>query len=231
MGSGQIRLLRLCGVYDSGKDITLSGDLEVVRLKQPKVRRPAKSTDYSSRNSPKFSALSYVWGPPSETHIPYNEIRINITDNCYDALSSLWRLYEPLLIWVDAICINQSDEKEKSAQIGLMHDIYSLAQPVYIWLGRKVGDSDKAMDLLDEASLLEMSLLDTVLDYPGGGWREGLWGKSRQVVRMVASDLRYVLRSKSFCPCSPVFVPFFPSLYNAFAQMASGYRGAHLRRP
>jgi len=164
---------------------------------------------------PKFSALSYVWGGPSETHVLCNGIQINVTDNCYDALSSLWRLHGPLLIWVDAICINQSDEKEKSAQIGLMHDNYLFFCTTSLYLVRRQsgGTRTEAVDLLDEVSLLEMPLLETVLDYPGGGWRERQWGKSRQLVRMVASDLRYVLRSKSFCPCSPVLVPFFSPPY------------------
>ena len=39
-------------------------------------------------------------------------------------------------IWVDAICINQSDAEEKAVQIPLMHRIYSSAQTVLVWPGR-----------------------------------------------------------------------------------------------
>lgn len=39
------------------------------------------------------------------------------------------------LIWVDAICINQNDVEEKSAQVSMMDVIYSRATVVIAWLG------------------------------------------------------------------------------------------------
>lgn len=37
--------------------------------------------------------------------------------------------------WVDAICINQEDLEERSAQVQIMPDIYSNASCVIVWLG------------------------------------------------------------------------------------------------
>jgi hypothetical protein len=42
-------------------------------------------------------------------------------------------------LWVDAICINQQDKVEKTAQVSRMHEIYSAASNVCIWLG--VGET------------------------------------------------------------------------------------------
>ncbi|KAK4125477.1 hypothetical protein N657DRAFT_678594 [Parathielavia appendiculata] len=39
------------------------------------------------------------------------------------------------LVWVDAICVNQSDAEEKSQQLPLMQDIYSKAKKVVVWPG------------------------------------------------------------------------------------------------
>lgn len=39
-------------------------------------------------------------------------------------------------IWIDAICINQSDEAEKSAQVKMMNKIFEAATRVIVWLGR-----------------------------------------------------------------------------------------------
>jgi len=47
---------------------------------------------------------------------------------------------EPTYFWIDAICINQQDDDEKSAQVRLMCQIYRLAEEVITWLGRSVTD-------------------------------------------------------------------------------------------
>jgi hypothetical protein len=44
------------------------------------------------------------------------------------------------LQWVDAVCINQSNDVEKSSQIPLMADIYRGASRVMVWLGGQQGD-------------------------------------------------------------------------------------------
>lgn len=51
-----------------------------------------------------------------------------------------------LTIWIDQICIDQSNDREKSAQVELMRKIYSLAQRVIIWLGPTAEGSDDVMD-------------------------------------------------------------------------------------
>ncbi|KAI1212732.1 heterokaryon incompatibility protein-domain-containing protein [Annulohypoxylon truncatum] len=104
--------------------------------------------------NPRFAALSYVWGTYSTPHPCILELRnsggqnikLNITTNCQDALRPLRRMYGGLCIWIDAVCINQDDEAEKSSQIKLMEDIYSWATEVYAWLGPGTDASDRVMD-------------------------------------------------------------------------------------
>lgn len=38
-------------------------------------------------------------------------------------------------LWCDAICINQTSNKEKAAQIARMHEVYTFAKSVCVWLG------------------------------------------------------------------------------------------------
>ncbi|KAF5688073.1 heterokaryon incompatibility protein [Fusarium circinatum] len=87
------------------------------------------------RTLPKFTALSYVWGVSSHHKIACNGCDINITQSCYEALTSLRQSCQSLTIWADAICINQEDDSEKEQQIVLMGSIYTLAETVYVWLG------------------------------------------------------------------------------------------------
>ena len=39
------------------------------------------------------------------------------------------------ILWVDAVCVNQSDFKEQSTQVAMMLEIYARAEQVNIWLG------------------------------------------------------------------------------------------------
>ena len=37
--------------------------------------------------------------------------------------------------WIDALCINQDDNTEKSQQAAIVDEIYSKAESVVVWLG------------------------------------------------------------------------------------------------
>jgi Heterokaryon incompatibility protein (HET) len=43
------------------------------------------------------------------------------------------------MIWVDAVCINQSGYQGKSDQVRLMQKIYEKAENIHIWLGRPLS--------------------------------------------------------------------------------------------
>jgi hypothetical protein len=59
----------------------------------------------------------------------------DVTINLYDALKRLRQSDKHRRLWIDALCINQGDIKEKEGQIGLMDKIYSRAKEVCMWLG------------------------------------------------------------------------------------------------
>jgi hypothetical protein len=100
---------------------------------------------------PKYIALSYTWGsdqPPCWIEI--NGASIQITPSLHDALDQLRDPTDKLLVWADAICINQSDAAEKSAQVVRMREIYAGADKLHIWMGHpsNPGDDQVAFDLL-----------------------------------------------------------------------------------
>jgi hypothetical protein len=53
-------------------------------------------------------------------------------------------------MWIDAICINQTDLVERSKQVQHMADIYKLASRVVIWLGEEKDRSTVALRALEE---------------------------------------------------------------------------------
>lgn len=84
-----------------------------------------------------YSAISYVWGAPDFTEdlIVDHVYLLRITRNLRDALLRFRLKDEPRRLWIDAICINQSDDAEKSKQVTFMSSIYRTASSVLVWLG------------------------------------------------------------------------------------------------
>ena len=50
-------------------------------------------------------------------------------------------------LWVDAICVDQKDQDERSTQVALMSDIYSKAESVIVWLGKEDESAKRALRL------------------------------------------------------------------------------------
>lgn len=97
-----------------------------------------------------YTALSYTWGPPMFEGIIYcngNEKRI--TKSLEAALRQFRQPGHSIVIWIDQICINQEDEKEKAVQVPLMDRIYTQSFNTVIWLGPEGDGSQAAMQLLD----------------------------------------------------------------------------------
>jgi hypothetical protein len=59
-----------------------------------------------------------------------------------------------LQFWVDAICINQTNNKEKSFQVNLMTEIYQRAHHVFAWLGPADKSSDLAIRCINNIGVM-----------------------------------------------------------------------------
>jgi hypothetical protein len=64
---------------------------------------------------------------------------------------------------VDAVCINQENDKEKEDQISLMAEIYAKALRVVVWLGEAEVDSDRALEVIRLAGEKPVGLSNTEL--------------------------------------------------------------------
>jgi hypothetical protein len=97
---------------------------------------------------PSYSALSYVWGEEPKLHpITINNQVTGIQPNLFNALQRIRDLQtRQFCIWVDSLCINQSDDIEKNEQIGRMSQIYFKADAVFVWLGEEDATSKIAIE-------------------------------------------------------------------------------------
>lgn len=118
---------------------------------------------------PLYHALSYTWGNPRpEIHQEdgYNDITHTIFINGYSKRIGT-NLHNILLrlrsacpattvpIWIDALCINQDDAVEKSAQVERMDEIYKRASLVFAWLGEADDYSAAGFAVVEKLAKLD----------------------------------------------------------------------------
>ncbi|KAK0744662.1 heterokaryon incompatibility protein-domain-containing protein [Apiosordaria backusii] len=102
-------------------------------------------------DNPAYEALSYVWGNPQDTGpIIVDGSHFQATKNLMAALRRLRSSVDLKVLWVDAVCINQADNDEKTHQVGMMARIYKDAADVHVFLGESgvldlIPEQDQAM--------------------------------------------------------------------------------------
>jgi hypothetical protein len=102
---------------------------------------------FTLNEAPEYVALSYMWGPPTPTFncIVHEDRSIRIRQNLHKFLS---HYRDEGYLWVDQLCIDQSNVLERNHQVALMSKIYEGAAYVIAWLGldsraSKVKPSDE----------------------------------------------------------------------------------------
>lgn len=102
-------------------------------------------------DSAEFEALSYVWGSSSaKVTVRCNGQSLRVGQSLYEALCEFRSRGSTSLMWADAVCINQADNKEKTHQVRLMRDIYAAAQRTVIWLGPEKALDSEAIGLANK---------------------------------------------------------------------------------
>jgi hypothetical protein len=147
--------------------------IRLVRLLPGPVSADLEIEIFHAKTSAKYEALSYVWGPPERTDIvhvskparspkPLSQLfarmrtgsrprtTLGITHNLAVALHHLRHPEKSRVLWIDAICINQDDLVERSAEVLEMGSIYGHAKEVIVWLGPSSEDSRLAIETLSK---------------------------------------------------------------------------------
>ncbi|KAN0113319.1 HET domain containing protein [Hyaloscypha variabilis] len=103
-------------------------------------------------SAPKYHALSYTWRDSAERpklgYILLDGYPFKITPNLENAIFQL-RSDSVQIFWIDALCINQKNNPERSHQVGKMRTIYERAENVVIWLGSSSGSVSHAFSFLE----------------------------------------------------------------------------------
>jgi hypothetical protein len=90
-----------------------------------------------------YICLSYVWGDlKGKATIRINGRIFRVGKNLSSFLHHARRTLSSTYLWIDALCIDQSNTKERNQQVQQMGKVYTLAQTVLVWLGDDVEIED-----------------------------------------------------------------------------------------
>ncbi|KAH6723805.1 heterokaryon incompatibility, partial [Leptodontidium sp. MPI-SDFR-AT-0119] len=124
-----------------------------------------------------YIALSYTWGDPGATvPIFLDDKQYPVTLNLHSFLQHAQSILSAILpyfpagedvttysdrlflnFWIDAICIDQNNTQERSAQVARMREIYSKAISPLIWLGvanLPTSDANGVIDLIRDIRVI-----------------------------------------------------------------------------
>jgi Heterokaryon incompatibility protein (HET) len=140
------------------------GSIRLVQLKTgPLLRISLKLGIFALAAAPRFTALSYTWGGEERSQL------INLQGKPYritpNLESFLWEAKHRIetssvaeergekewnggWLWIDSICIDQSNTEEKNGQVAIMKDIYESAQTIIPWLGELDDNARLAMEYI-----------------------------------------------------------------------------------
>lgn len=136
----QVRFMRMQHGADSGDDTNIVCELK----------------SFSLNDDPDYVALSYAWTEHKATHLIYlNGTQVIVRPNLFNYLKLMHRERDSDWIFIDALCINQADVKERESQVSLMGDVYRSAREVIAW----VGSSGDLLELVGEDGWLKWQRL------------------------------------------------------------------------
>jgi hypothetical protein len=119
------------------------------------VRCRLSYTSLCDEDRREYHALSYCWeqSEGAKTIIVDGQ-NVTVTANLEAALRQL-RGSTSVYLWVDALCINQSDVHERATQVSRMGKIYARASCVLAWLGTGSPAAAAAMTCMKRTEKLE----------------------------------------------------------------------------
>ncbi|KAK3683276.1 hypothetical protein LTR37_020389 [Vermiconidia calcicola] len=141
------RNIRLLNIHPGSDSSELRLDIQQVCL--------------DDKTLPPYSALSYCWeGQASDCPTLCDDATLHVTKNCKDAMMKLRMPEETVTLWIDSICIDQTNNEEKSGQVALMAEIYKNANQVTVWLGEWSRKMQQAVGIIKEiGDLSSLALL------------------------------------------------------------------------
>ena len=126
------------------------------------VAAPVEINLRFAKPNERYVCLSYRWGDesPDDPAILVNGEERVVRKNLFDFLHTARRYSFDVMLWIDAICIDQNDAREKEIHVPMIGSIFAAAQFVVVWLEL----TDEEIEVLSRAHDLAASAGGSVSD-------------------------------------------------------------------
>jgi hypothetical protein len=140
-------------------------EIRLVRLLQGSSDEPIKcGIIHVELGSMSYETLSYEWGVPNydDTTIAIEGQPVQVRKNLWEGLQQIRLSDKDRIIWIDALCIDQQNIKERNHQVQLMGQIYRGADQLVVWLGHPDSKGAMALDIFKSVLALNERLAKSV---------------------------------------------------------------------
>lgn len=160
-------------------------EIRIVYVQPGKPKSPIRGTfgyTYLVDDPPSaYETISYVWGDASVRGVIYIDGRLlDVPRSAEVVLRRMRSRTTVKALWIDSVCTNQANLGERSSQVALMAEIYSLTTQNLIWLG-----DDKHGKVKKSISAIQAVLQDMFAETAGGrNLQETLYGPNKDRIKM-----------------------------------------------
>lgn len=120
--------------------LTTPESLRLLKVQPGTINNLVQVELWEATESVAYRCLSYMWGDQTERcSILLNGKAATVGRSLLGFLQMAEQRLPDVTIWIDAVCISQTDDEEKSTQVQRMGDIFANATEVLSWLGNDPG--------------------------------------------------------------------------------------------
>jgi hypothetical protein len=162
--SNELRLLQPVAAND-----------DILRFKTRRVKRESRTP---------YTAVSYTWGNENASEVIYlDNRRFYVRPNLWSCLFYIAQAARNAAwdyLWVDAICINQTNDAERNFQVRLMDQTYKDAVCVSVWLGLATLPEDIMQHLSTQMPIKRVEVdgfdwFDSIVDLSNRPYWSRVW--------------------------------------------------------
>lgn len=106
----------------------------------------------SREDSPDYETISYAWGNPAvlQGEMDVEGQNMAIPRSAFEALRQVRSREFSRLLWLDAVCIDQTDPQERCQQVSFMSNIFSRSSQNLIYLGSEDPSTESGLAIVED---------------------------------------------------------------------------------